>query len=196
VAYKIAGQAVELCSCNTPCPCAFGQEPSRGYCQGFVLLDIHEGNLNDVKLDGTKAVMAVNLPGVWTAGNWKAALILDAGNSEAQNDALKNIFGGQEGGDAADMAALVGEMVSLMVEKIDMDSTGPTRSVRIGNLVDAAGEVTPGQDPNKSIDVVNANYFMSPVSVGTSTKVKSEIPGLSFEHSGSGMWFGPFQMTG
>jgi hypothetical protein len=196
MAYKISGQAIELCSCNTPCPCAFGQEPSKGYCQGFVLIDIHEGNLNDLKLDGTRAVMAVNLPGVWTAGNWKAALILDANNSQEQNDALQSILGGKEGGTAADMAALVGEMVSLMVEKIDMDSTGPTRSVRIGSIVDAAGEVIPGLDPNKSVDIVNANYIMSPVSLGKSTKVKSEIPGLSFEHAGSGMWFGPFQMTG
>lgn len=196
MAYKISGVAIELCSCNTPCPCAFGQEPSKGYCQGFVLLDIHEGNLNNVKLDGTKAVMAVNLPGVWTAGNWKAAMILDAANSESQNDALKSIFGGQEGGDAANLAALVGEMVSLTVDKIEMDSTGPTRSVRIGNIVDAAGEVEYGQDPNKTIDIVNADYMMSPVSLGRSTKVKSSIPGLSFEHAGSGMWFGPFQMAG
>jgi hypothetical protein len=161
-----------------------------------VLLDIHEGNLNDLKLDGSKAVMAVNLPGVWTAGNWKAALILDSANGDARNDALKSIFGGQEGGDAADLAGLVGEMVALMVESIDMDSTGTTRSVRIGDLVDATGEVVPGQDPNKSIDIVNANYMMSPVSLGVATKVKSNIPGLSFEHAGSGMWFGPFQMTG
>jgi hypothetical protein len=62
--------------------------------------------------------------------------------------------------------------------------------------VDAAGEVIPGLDPNKSVDIVNANYIMSPVSLGKSTKVKSEIPGLSFEHAGNGMWFGPFQMTG
>lgn len=196
MAYKITGEAIELCSCNTPCPCAFGQAPSKGYCQGFVLLDIHEGNLNDLDLSGTKAVMAVNLPGVWTAGNWKAALILDAGNSQAQNEALQNIFGGKEGGTAADVASLVGEMVALMVEKIDMDSTGNTRSVRIGDLVDAAGEVTPGLDPNRSVDIVNANYMMSPVSLGKSTKVKSNIPGLSFDHPGSGMWFGPFQMAG
>jgi len=196
VAYRINGQAIELCSCDTPCPCAFGQVPSKGYCQGFVLLDIHEGSLNDVKLDGTKAVMAVNLPGVWTAGNWKAALILDAANSESQNEALQRIFGGQEGGTAADLAGLVGEMVSLTVEKIEMDSTGPTRSVRIGNLVDATGEVIYGQDENKTVDIVNANYMMSPVSLGKSTKVKSQIPGLSFEHSGSGMWFGPFQLAG
>jgi hypothetical protein len=43
---------------------------------------------------------------------------------------------------------------------------------------------------------VNANYMMSPISLGRSTKVKSDIPGLVFDHPGSGMWFGPFQMTG
>jgi hypothetical protein len=112
-----------------------------------VLLDIHEGNLNDVNLGNTKAVMAVNLPGVWTAGNWKAALILDANNSQAQNDALQSIFGGKEGGTAADVAALVGEMVGLHVGSIGMDSTGSTRSVRVGNLVDAAGEVHPVSTP-------------------------------------------------
>jgi hypothetical protein len=161
-----------------------------------VLLDIRQGNLNNVNLSGTKAVLAVNLPGVWTAGNWKAALILDAASSQAQNDALQSIFGGKEGGAAADVAALIGEMVGLMVERIEMDTTGSTRSVRIGNLVDAAGEVTPGLDPSKSIDIVNANYMMSPVSLGKATKVKSTIPGISFDHPGSGMWFGPFEMTG
>src|SRR5262249_13998210 len=106
------------------------------------------------------------------------------------------IFGGQEGGDAGDLASLVGEMVGVIVDKIDMDSTGLTRSVRIGNIVDAAGEVMPGLDANRSIDIVNANYIMSPVSLGKATKVKSNIPNLSFEHAGSGMWFGPFQMRG
>lgn len=196
MSYRVVGEATELCSCNTPCPCAFGQEPSNGLCQGFVMLDIREGNLNDVDLGGSKAVLVVNIPGVWTAGNWKAALVLDEANGQPKNEALTSILSGQEGGAAADIAGLVGEMVGVMTEPIEMVGSGSNRSVRIGNIVDAAGEVVPGQDPSKSIDIINANYMMVPVSLGKATRVKSDISGISFDHAGSGMWFGPFEMTG
>ena len=45
MAYEISGTSTELCSCNAPCPCAFGQEPTGGKCAGIFAFDIQGGGL-------------------------------------------------------------------------------------------------------------------------------------------------------
>ena len=44
MAYEISGTSTELCSCNAPCPCAFGQEPTGGKCAGIFAFDITGGS--------------------------------------------------------------------------------------------------------------------------------------------------------
>jgi hypothetical protein len=48
MAYRLAGRSTELCSHRTPCPCAFGQAPSGGWCEGIFAFDIEwEGLVSD-----------------------------------------------------------------------------------------------------------------------------------------------------
>lgn len=35
MSYRLAGRSTDFCSCNTPCPCAFGQEPTGGTCESL-----------------------------------------------------------------------------------------------------------------------------------------------------------------
>lgn len=191
--YRIAGEAVELCSCNAPCPCAFGQLPSRGFCEGFMTFSVREGRYGDVDLAGTIAVAVMRFPGVWTAGNWKLGVVLNANNSPAQREALQAIFSGQEGGDAATIGALIGEFLGFEVAPIEWTATDGKRSLRLGNLGEAEGEKLPGGGGQGTITVNNPNYPLPSVIAGKATKVRSKLPALSFEHSGSGMWVGPFE---
>jgi hypothetical protein len=46
--YRIAGRCTDLCSCHTPCPCAFGQTPTGGTCAGMYRFDIQEGEYDDL----------------------------------------------------------------------------------------------------------------------------------------------------
>ncbi|MFQ5934405.1 MAG: DUF1326 domain-containing protein, partial [Dehalococcoidia bacterium] len=115
MAYRISGRATELCSCNAPCPCAFGQTPTGGTCQGMFVFDIEEGNSDGLSLTGTKAVLLAAFSGPWTQGKFTAALLLDSNDSQQQRDALQHIMSGQAGGQAAQLAALIGDFKGVSV---------------------------------------------------------------------------------
>jgi hypothetical protein len=110
MAYRLAGRSVEFCSCQAPCPGAFGQEASWGHCEGLIAFSIEEGAVSGVDVAGTKAIMAGRFDGAWSSGNYTAALILDRRDNEYQRDALKQVFSGELGGDAAHLAGLIGDM--------------------------------------------------------------------------------------
>lgn len=110
MAYRLAGQTTEFCSCDAPCPCAFGQVPTGGRCRGLFSFDVQEGHLDGLSLAGTKFILAAMFSQVWTAGNFTAALILGANASQQQQDALTRIMTGELGGDAANLPGLIGDM--------------------------------------------------------------------------------------
>jgi len=195
MAYRVAGRSTELCSCNTPCPCAFGQEPTGGTCSGIFCFDIQEGEVEGVSVAGTKAVFAATFNGVWTGGNFTAALILDEHSSEEQRQALTKVFSGELGGDAANLAALVGDMKGVFTAPFEYKATNGDVSIRAGDLVEGAGSQLPGAD-GSPIEVTNGMYPLPHVFAGKATKSKLSVPGLSFDSDGSGMWSGPFDLSG
>ncbi|HVL95665.1 MAG TPA: DUF1326 domain-containing protein [Candidatus Limnocylindria bacterium] len=54
MSYRLAGRGTDFCSCNTPCPCAFGQQPTGGTCKSVFCFDIQEGELDGLDLSGTR----------------------------------------------------------------------------------------------------------------------------------------------
>src|SRR5439155_26996156 len=105
MAYEISGTSTELCSCNAPCPCAFGQEPTGGKCNGIFAFDIQGGTCDGVSLAGTKAIFAASFKGAWTGGNFTAALILDDNDSDDQRNGVTSAPSGQGGADAPNLPA-------------------------------------------------------------------------------------------
>ena len=195
MAYRIAGRATELCSCNAPCPCAFGQAPTGGRCQALMVFDVQEGNADGVSLAGTKAVLAAEFPGVWSKGNWTGALILDSKASQQQRDALQSILTGQMKGDAGQLAALIGNFKGVATAPISISFAAGKISVKAGDLVEGAGE-TLKNAAGAEIEIRNANYPLPNVTAGKSSKAKANAHGIRFDVSGSGMWTGPFELKG
>ena len=163
--YRIAGRCTDLCSCHTPCPCAFGQTPTGGTCAGMFCFDIQEGQYENVDLGGTRAIFADVFSGPWMDGNFTAALILDANSSQEQRDALTDIFTGKAGGNGADMVALVGDMRGVFVAPIDyvMTANGGI-TVRAGDLAEAGGEVLRGLDGTSEIPPAASARSRTPLS--------------------------------
>ena len=190
--YRIAGRTTDLCSCQTPCPCAFGQTPTGGTCAGMFCFDIQEGEYEEVSLAGTRAIFANTFSGgPWMDGNFTAALILDANSTDEQREALTTIFSGKAGGDAANLAALVGDMKGVFVAPIAYKmTTNGEITVRAGDLADA------GVDGTSEITVTNPLYPLPTVIAGKSTHSRVRVPGLEFDNHGSGMWTGPFELKG
>ena len=119
MANRIAGRSTELCSRGAPCPCAFGQKPTHGTCRGVFVFDVQEGEADGVSLAGTKAIVVDAFDDVWTQGSLELGLILDANASEEQHEALRRILTGELGGDAAGLAALVGDFRGVEVAPIE-----------------------------------------------------------------------------
>lgn len=196
MSYHIAGRSTEFCSCNAPCPCAFGQEPTGGTCEGIFCFDIEAGQLDGVDLAGTKAALVSTFDGAWTGGNFTAALVLDENASEEQRDALEKIYTGELGGDAAGLAQLIGDMKGVFAAPFDYGEGAGKVSFSAGHMLSGAGETLKNVDGSAEIQVKNAHYPLPEVTAGRSTNVKVKVPGLEYEHDGSGFWTGPFELNG
>jgi hypothetical protein len=194
--YRLAGRSVEFCSCQAPCPCAFGQQASWGHCEGLIAFAIEQGEVSGVDVAGTKAIMAGRFDGAWTSGNYTAALILDRRDGEEQRRALQQVFSGELGGDAAHLAGLIGSMRGVYLADIDYELDGPELVVNAGEVAEAAGTAMLGPDGATPIQVSGVHYPPTTVTAGTSTRSRVNIEGLAFDHPGYGMYAGPFELKG
>ena len=116
------------------------QKRTGGRCRGLFCFDVQDGHLDGLSLAGTKFILALTFGNqVWTAGNLTAALILDANASQEQRDALTRILSGQLGGDAANVARLVGDMKGVSTAPIEYRATDGQVTVRAGDMAEGAG---------------------------------------------------------
>ena len=196
MSYRLAGRSVEFCSCQAPCPCAFGQEASWGRCEGLIAFSIEEGEVAGVDVAGTRAIMAGSFEGAWTSGGRTAALILDRRDSQAQRDALQQVFTGELGGDAAHLAGLVGQFRGPFLADIDYQLDGPQAVVRAGDVAEAAGTVLPGPDGTTPIQVSGVHHPPTTVTAGTASRSRVDVEGLAFDNPGHAMYSGRFELKG
>jgi hypothetical protein len=196
VSYRVSGQSTEFCSCDAPCPCAFGQAPTGGTCKGIFCFHIEEGELDGLSLSGTTAVLVSTFDGPWTGGNFTAALVLDENASQEQRDALEQIYTGQLGGDAAGLAGLVGDMKGVFTAPIEYSAGNGDISFTAGEMAEGAGTTLKNVDGSAEIQVTNAHYPLPTVTAGKSSKVMVNVPGVEYDLDGSGFWTGPFELSG
>jgi hypothetical protein len=43
MAYELEGSLLEVCTCNTLCPCWVGEDPDHGYCEGLFAWHFEKG---------------------------------------------------------------------------------------------------------------------------------------------------------
>ena len=152
MAWQITGRSMEMCSCKQFCPCWLGPEgePDEGWCAGFFVFDIQQGNSDGVDLGGTKSVLISDWPGNFFAGHGKARLYLDEAASEDQRRELEGIFGGKkEGFFSALWDAVIDEWLPSQVAKINLGWDGEPSvgveavgSATLQPLTDGAGRKT------------------------------------------------------
>jgi len=63
--WAIQADIAESCSCNVVCPCLFGSPSTHGSCEGSRLIEIKQGHVNGVRLEGIPVVVAFSM-GKWT----------------------------------------------------------------------------------------------------------------------------------
>jgi hypothetical protein len=142
VAYEIEGKLLEVCSCNVLCPCWIGENPDGGTCDSALAWQVDNGQIEGVDVSGLTLALSVHIPGnVLTPASWKAAVFVDERATEEQQAGLLKVFTGQLGGAIADLAGLIGEVVSVERAPITFTVEGGKGRLKIGSVADA--ELTP-----------------------------------------------------
>src|SRR3954453_9592795 len=111
--YQLEGSLLEVCSCETLCPCWIGEDPDYGTCESICAPALDEGAIRGVDVSGLTLVSAVLIPGNVLEGNWRQLVFVDDKATDEQQDAMLDAFSGKLGGPLADLAQLIGEVVGV-----------------------------------------------------------------------------------
>ncbi len=192
--WNLTGTYFEACNCDVACPCVFLSPPTTGECTLFVGWHIDKGDYGSVSLDGLNVALAVHSPGHMATTKWKAALYFDDKASEAQKNALMQIFTGQAGGHPAVLVSFVGEVLGAKSVGIDYHANGKRRSLKIADVVEAEIEAISGAG-GAEVTVTGHPLAIAPgyaAMVAKSKKLSYHDYGLQWEISEKNGFFSPF----
>jgi hypothetical protein len=174
--YEIEGRLLEVCSCNVLCPCWVGEDPDGGTCDSSLAWRVDSGTVEGVDVAGLTLALSVYIPGNVLAGDWRAAVYVDDRATPAQHEALLKVFTGQLGGAIADLAGLIGEVVSVERATIHFDVDGGSGTLRIGE--DVAARLSPFSGATGVATALHDTVFStipgSPVYVGKAEQYRRD----------------------
>jgi hypothetical protein len=99
------------------------------------VISIEQGSYGNVDLSGLKVGLVARIPGFVLDGNWEVGILVSDSADDQQLNAVQTIFGGEAGGQFADLAGLIGTVKGLERAKINYESSpnGDSGSVTVGN---------------------------------------------------------------
>jgi hypothetical protein len=155
--YQLEGSLLEVCSCDTLCPCWIGEDPDNGTCDTVIAYNLTKGKIRGVDVSGLSIVNVGHIPGNVLDGNWRIAIFVDDRASDEQMEAMLDAFGGKLGGPLGDLAQLVGEIVSVERAPISHSIVDGAGTLNVGDKVDCA--MHPYRGPDGSITTLNNSVF-------------------------------------
>ncbi len=197
--WSLAGTFVEACNCDVACSCIYGSAPTTGECKVFIGWHVDKGNYADVALGGLNVALAIHTPGEMDKKNWRVALYYDDKASEAQKNALMQIFTGQAGGWLAGLAENWEEILGAKSVRIYYHAKGKRRSLKIADVVESEIEALSGVD-GSDVTLVNGHPAATApgfaATVAKSKKLSYHDYGWQWEISEKSGYFGPFAYQG
>jgi hypothetical protein len=177
--YTLQGTLLEVCSCGVLCPCWVGEDPDGGECFSFLSHSFERGQIDGLDVSGLSIVSVVHIPGnVLTPKSWKMALFVSDKADAKQKDAIVKAYTGQLGGPLADLAGLVGEVVSIDSAKIEHNVVDGKGTLRIPGILEA--EMAPYRSGDGTITTLRDSIFStvpgSPAWVGKASRQKVDLP--------------------
>jgi hypothetical protein len=184
--WQLSGTYFETCNCDTTCPCIFLSDPTQGDCNVLVAWHIEEGNFNGVRLNDLNVAFAAHSPGNMATTPWKAAVYFDANASDAQKDALMQIFTGQAGGHPSRLVSHVGEVLGVSSRPMTYLAKGRERSLTVAGVAKAEIEALATGQGGDEITVENHPLCVAPgfkAVVGKSKQLRYHDYGMNWEFS-------------
>jgi hypothetical protein len=196
--YQVEGQLLEVCTCNILCPCWVGEDPDNGTCDGLLGWHVTKGTINGTDVVGHSIVALGHIPGNILKGNWKVRMYIDDKASPAQKDAMLAVWSGKLGGPIADMAKLIGEVISVEQVPITFDVKGVAGTLRVGPSIMADMESYKGATGKETTlhDSIFTTIPGSPAYVGKATSYRVDLPDFKLNLQGHNAVCGSFRFTG
>jgi hypothetical protein len=183
MSYHLKGELLEVCDCNTLCPCWIGEDPDNGTCRSSLAYRIERGEIGGVDVSGLNFAVAVFIPGNVLAGNWRTIRYVDDRATPEQEAALLKVFRGELGGPMEQLAGLVGEEVAARRAPITFDVAEGRGVLRIGDAVDAEMEPYRGPtgEPTRLVESIFSTIPGSPAYVSKASRFRMSQPELGIE---------------
>ncbi len=186
--WSIKGNYFESCTCDLICPCITLKPPTTGTCTALLGWHIDEGHLDDLEINDLNVSMFLQAPGLLTEGGFKVALYVDERASEAQFDAITQMYSGQLGGHLAVVCSLVGEVVSVKQAPIEYSVDGKTRRLKVGDGIGESEVVEVEGADGGPVIVSNPPLAIAPgndITISDTVRVAYNDNGVTHEHSGT-----------
>jgi hypothetical protein len=155
--YQLEGTLLEVCSCNTLCPCWIGENPDNGTCDTVIAYNVTTGTIRGVDVSGLSLVNVGHIPGNVLEGNWRIAMYVSEEATDEQLNAILDAFSGKLGGPLGDLAQLVGEVVTVERAPISHTIEDGAGTLKVGDKVDCA--MAPYRGPDGSVTTLNNSIF-------------------------------------
>jgi hypothetical protein len=185
MAYELEGQLLEVCTCNTLCPCWVGEDPDGGTCDGVLSWHVVKGSVNGTDVSGRTLSILAHIPGNILEGNWRVVVYVDDGATDDQQQALLDVWTGKLGGPVADLAQLVGEVLAVERAPVIFQVEGKEIAGRfaIGNAISAELEPFrgPSGEPTAMYDTIFTTIPGSPAYPGKATTYKVDVAEHGFD---------------
>ncbi len=178
--YQLQGRLLEVCTCNTLCPCWVGDDPDGGTCDSSMAWHFDKGTIDGVDVSGLTFALAVHIPGNVLAGNWRAIVFIDDKASKAQEAVLLKVYTGKAGGPIADLVKLVGEVVDVRRAPIGFAVVKGKGTFTVGEIVRAELEpfLGPTGQPTTLTESIFSTVPGSPAYVGKASIYRQKSPEL------------------
>ena len=207
--WHINGDWFDNCSCAVACPCTFGQAPDNNLCEYVLFWHIREGRFGDVELNALCVAAVGSFEGnLWDyAAHGRTGIVIDDRASDAQADAIAEIFGGNVGGWPEEF----GKCMSLGEEFLGAERAAFSFEIAPGQSswgVDIPGKVKawakalsgptsiPGEPPRMSSAPGSEVGPGQIITWGKSTVCKVDAFGLNFSWTVSSAKHSPFEWSG
>jgi hypothetical protein len=188
MAYHLEGSLLEVCDCRVLCPCWIGEDPDNGTCDSAQAWHFEAGSIDGVDVSGRTIAMVAHIPGNVLKGNFRVALYIDNGASDAQQQAILNVYSGKLGGPVAELAKLIGEVISVERAPITFEVREGRGTLRISDV--SYAELEPYKGPDGSTTTLSNTIFSTvpgaPVFVGKATRYRSKHKALGHDLNLSG----------
>ena len=183
MAYHLEGRLLEVCDCRVLCPCWIGEDPDNGTCDSVLAYHFDKGAIEGVDVTGCTIALVAHIPGNVLNGNFRVAVYLDQGTSDAQQEALLNVYTGKLGGPVADLVKLIGEVVSVEKVPIDFDVQGGKGTIKVGEV--GYAELEPYKSASGATTTLTDTVFSTvpgaPVFVGKSPRYRAKNKALGID---------------